>query len=461
MLGTRDAMDCRPVASERLVLTVRSGLVIPALSNARVQIVAFWLRKAGFSVADQGVFSGANFLAQILLARWLSPAEYGAFAVAFSIYLVLSGFHNALVLEPTAVLGPARYTHRLDRYVRELVWMHGVVTGPLGLATALAALAVVHDRSLEQALVAAGLALPLVLLIWLARRIPYLRTDPVGALRASAAYAAAMLAGVGLLRVAGGLSAVSAWLVLALAAVIGSLAGAMPVGRGKPVAREEPGLRGTFAEHWRFGRWIVAAALVNLGTGQLQVILTATVAGLEAAAALRTMLTPVLPLTQAFTAVGLLLVPLMARDHASGDWQALRRKTKLLASTLTAIALIYEAGLIAFAEPLVLLLYGEHYLQAAWLLPIVGLIGVFTAAATGPSFSLRAMQKPEHFFLAATLTSPIGLVTAISFTWLWGLGGAAASLVSYYAAGLVVALLLYRRWAPVAHLAPQGGGSAR
>lgn len=441
------------MASERLVLTVRSGLVIPALSSARVRTVAFWLRKAGFSVADQGVFSGANFLGQVLLARWLGPAEYGAFAVAFSIYLVLSGFHNALVLEPMVVLGPARHAQRMDQYVRELVRMHAVVTGPLGLATALAAPVVVHDRSLERALLATGLALPLTLLVWLARRIPYLRTDPADAFRASAVYAAAMLAGVGLLRVAGGLSAASAWLILALAAAIGSLAGGIPVGRGKPASGEGSGLRAAFAEHWRFGRWIVAAALVNLGTGQLQVILIGAVAGLEAAGALRAMLTPVLPLTQAFTAVGLLLVPLMARDYASGDWQALWRKTKLVVGTLTAIALIYEAGLVAFAEPLVLLLYGEHYLQAAWLLPIVGSIGVFTAAATGFSFSLRAMQKPEYHFVTAVLMGPIGLTTAFALTSLWGVAGAAASLVCYYAAGLSVSTVLYRRWTPVARMA--------
>ena len=425
------------------------------LSTTRLRSVAFWLRQAGFSVADHGVFSGASFLVQVLLARWLGPAEYGAFAIAFSIYLVLSGFHNALILEPMAVLGPAHHAHRLDRYVSELVWMHAVVTGPLGLATALVALALVHDRSLERALVSAGLALPLSLLIWLARRIPYLRTDPAGALRASVAYAVAMLAGVGVLRVAGGLSASSAWLVLALAAAIGSLAGGMPLGRGKPAAGEESGLRAAFTEHWRFGRWIAAAALVNLGTGQLQVILVGAVAGLEAAGLLRAILNPILPLTQTVTAIGLLVIPLMARDYAGGDRQALRRKTKLLVSTLAAIALIYEAGLIAFAKPLMLLLYGKQYLDAAWLLPIVGLIGVFTAAAAGLSFALRAMQRPEHYFVAATLTGPVGLLTAISFTWMWGLGGAAASLVIYYAAGLAVALLLYRRWAPVALLAPQ------
>ena len=416
-------------------------------STTRLRSVAFWLRQAGSSVADQGVFSGASFLVQVLLARWLGPAEYGAFAVAFSIYLVLLGFHNALILEPMLVFGPAHHAQRLDRYVRELVRMHAVVTGPLGLATALGALAVVHDRSLERALLATGLALPLTLLVWLARRIPYLRTDPAGALRASAAYAVAMLAGVGFLRIAGGLSAASAWLVLALAAAIASLASGMPVGRGKPAAGGEPGLHAAFAEHWRFGRWIVAAALVNLGTGQLQVILIGAVAGLEAAGALRAMLIPGLSLTtQASMALGQLLIPVMARDYARGDWQAFERKTKLIIVSLTAIALVYEAGLTAFAKPLVALLYGERYVHAAWLLPILGLSGVFTAAATGFTFSLRAIQKSETLFVVAVTAGPVGILAAVSFTPLMGLGGAAGGVLCYYAAGLAVTLLLYRRW---------------
>jgi O-antigen/teichoic acid export membrane protein len=444
------------VVNERLTRTVRGGLMTAALSRARVRTVAFWLRKAGISVADQGVFSGGNFLANVLLARWLGPAEYGAFAVAFSVYLVFLGFHNALILEPMLVFGPARHVHRLDRYVRELVRMHAMVTVPLGLATVLVALAVVHDRSLERALLAAGLALPLTLLIWFVRRIPYLRTNPSGSLRASAAYTAVLLAAVGLLRVAGGLSGASAWLVLALAAAIGSLAAARPMGLGKPVAGGELGLRKVFAEHWGFGRWFVLAALFNLGAGQLQVILTGTVAGLEAAGALRAMLIPGLSLTtQAFMALGQLLIPVMTRDYTSGDWQAFERKTKLIVVSLTTIALVYEAGLTAFAEPLVALLYGERYVHVAWLLPIIGLCGVFTAAAAGFTFALRAIQKPGTIFAVAVTAGSVGILAAVSLTPLMGLVGAVGSFLCHYVAGLAITVLLFRRWIPGARIALQ------
>ena len=56
-------------------------------SEFTLKRVLKWLHKGGFAVLDQGLFAGSNFLASILLARWLPAAEYGAFVVAYSIFL--------------------------------------------------------------------------------------------------------------------------------------------------------------------------------------------------------------------------------------------------------------------------------------------------------------------------------------------------------------------------------------
>jgi hypothetical protein len=40
-----------------------------------------WAKKAGLAVLDQGLFTGSHFIINVLLARWLEPAQYGAFAV--------------------------------------------------------------------------------------------------------------------------------------------------------------------------------------------------------------------------------------------------------------------------------------------------------------------------------------------------------------------------------------------
>ena len=64
-----------------------------------------WQTPALISLADQAVFSGSMLLVNILLARWTSPEEFGAFAVLFAVFLIFAGFHNALIVEPMSVFG--------------------------------------------------------------------------------------------------------------------------------------------------------------------------------------------------------------------------------------------------------------------------------------------------------------------------------------------------------------------
>src|SRR5579872_6645673 len=76
-----------------------------------------WLRKGFLALLDQGLLSGSNFFIAILLARWLSRDAYGAYALGFSIFILLSGFHNAFFLEPMSVFGPESYAGCLGGYV--------------------------------------------------------------------------------------------------------------------------------------------------------------------------------------------------------------------------------------------------------------------------------------------------------------------------------------------------------
>src|SRR4051794_23090859 len=50
--------------------------------RTRSRLVEF-ASKGSLAVMDQALFSGANFLASIALARSLTPADYGAYSVAF------------------------------------------------------------------------------------------------------------------------------------------------------------------------------------------------------------------------------------------------------------------------------------------------------------------------------------------------------------------------------------------
>src|SRR5258708_30826975 len=105
------------------------------LTRARLRM---WGWRSAMSLVDQGFTSGAGFGVNLLLARWMTPKAYGAFAVAFAGFLFVSGFHNVLLLEPLTVLGPSRHAGKLPAYFRAQIKVHGLLVGGLSAAVLLA-----------------------------------------------------------------------------------------------------------------------------------------------------------------------------------------------------------------------------------------------------------------------------------------------------------------------------------
>jgi hypothetical protein len=123
-----------------------------------VQRLRHWFLKGGTAILDQGIFSSTNFILNLLLARWLDASSYGVFAVAFAVYLFFTGFHNAMILEPISVLGPARYKLELPGYLHSQYRIHFLITLPLGCLMAMSGWLVssFSNRVLGDALISIG-----------------------------------------------------------------------------------------------------------------------------------------------------------------------------------------------------------------------------------------------------------------------------------------------------------------
>ncbi|HEX8871978.1 MAG TPA: WecB/TagA/CpsF family glycosyltransferase, partial [Candidatus Acidoferrum sp.] len=120
------------------------------------------------------------------------------FAVAFAGFLFVSGFHNVLLLEPMSVMGPSRYAGNLPAYFRAQIVVHMLLVGALSAALLLAGAVlwrVVPGNPLAGAVVGGGLALPFLLLAWLARRMCYVVQRPALAMEGSAVYVGLVLVG--------------------------------------------------------------------------------------------------------------------------------------------------------------------------------------------------------------------------------------------------------------------------
>jgi O-antigen/teichoic acid export membrane protein len=119
---------------------------------------------------------------------------------------------------------------------------------------------------------------------------------------------------------------------------------------------------------------------------------------------------------------------------------------------LVAVAALYEAALLLFSDPLARLIYAGRFVDAIGLIPVFGLTGVMVALNTGYSLVLRAAQRPRLHLVASAISGSVGLLTAILFTWIWGLAGAAASLLILYAVAAGTMYHCYRTALPDRHL---------
>jgi hypothetical protein len=170
------------------------------ISTLDIKRMRSWGLRGRLAILDQGAFSGSNFILNILLARWLTQEDYGAFSVAFKIVLFLSSFHNAIQLEPMSVIGPANYQENLEEYLHAQIRLNFIITIPIAILFFLAGRILlstgVIDSRLSQVLVAAGLAMPFIFFLWVVRRTFYVRQQPVGALSSSVLYAFLMMGGL-------------------------------------------------------------------------------------------------------------------------------------------------------------------------------------------------------------------------------------------------------------------------
>ena len=400
------------------------------LTSERLRV---WGARVGFSLVDQGLFSGAGFLVNLLLARWLVPASYGAFAVAFAGFLFISGFHNVLILEPLTVMGPGRHSDNLPAYFRAQFLIHFLLVGWLAIAGLLGGVAlsrVTPDSPLVGAIFGSALMLPLLLLLWLVRRVCYVLQIPRLAVAGTASYFVLVVAGLLTLRHFGWATPFFSFLLMGGASLVASGVLLARIGFFRdPKVSSDISWQATLRENWTYGRWLVGSTILAFANGQAQTFVVAGMIGLGAAGVLRAMQLPSLLMTQALTAGSLLILPNLSYDLGRANLHRLRRKALLTSLFMGLAASLFSVALFFLSGTITRLFYGGRYSESAWLIPVLALMTVGTGLSFGFSMLLRLMRKTHVEFLAFCIAGVLSLASAFLFSRAWGVRGVAISMV--------------------------------
>jgi O-antigen/teichoic acid export membrane protein len=387
-----------------------------------------WIRKGVGALADQGMVSGSTFVLNIFLARWLGAEQYGAYAIAFSIFLFLTSFHNAMLLEPMSVFGPGEYRSSLPQYLGQLVRLHFAVTGILAGVLCIASIVVGlmgPTKLLAPGLWGTSLALPFILFFWLWRRAAYLESKPNVAIRGAVTYAATALGLMWLLEVVHWLSSFSAFVILAIAGITASLVLIWSI---RPQLLS---LCHSFASvlkrHWKYGRWVAVSAFVFWLNGNAYYIVAGSLLGMRNVAGLRAIQNFVQPVIQFLAAISLLILPRASSWFSDKDRRTFRRNMIWVTLLFTGAATLYSAMAVVLGHPLVALVYRGRYTEYSYLLPWLAVGVLLTAVAQGPTIALQAMQSPNEIFIGYAIGG-ITIVPGIVLTRYYGVFGAALGL---------------------------------
>jgi O-antigen/teichoic acid export membrane protein len=406
-----------------------------------------WGIRGGMSLLDQGVYSGANFVFSVLLARWLTGVDFGVFAIVFATYSIFYQLHTAYITDSMNVLGPANYKANIKAYIVGQLKVHFLVTISIGLLFSCILLGynfLFTTRQIDIIWIYYFLCLPFMLLPWFVRRAFYLLGTPGMAATTSGLYGIILFVLLFVIKKNDYLNATTSLLPMALAGFLSGLLILWVFGTAEN--NKKINLDTIFKQNWVFGKWLIFAGVLVSLTGQIQIYMTGLMLSVEAAGALKAILNIIQPMIVMISSLSVFALPILARNFGLGEKSKLQRNALNISLISTLGAIIYFVTISLLRIPVENLLYNGKYSVYVFLIPILGIVPIFMAITTGVDIAFRAIQKPQSQLIVSIVWVTASALSSFVFIYYWGIMGAALSAVFGQSISTLVYVLLYKKW---------------
>lgn len=399
-----------------------------------------FLRTELVGLTDQALASGTNFLTLILVARTVTPVQFGYFALVFTLIQSLGTVQTALITRPHNVLGSARTGDDYRRYTGTLAAAQGafaVVLAALLLIAAVGAHAA--GNSAAPILLAASPGLLAWQLQEFGRRVLYTEGRIGSALLNDALSYGGQIVALSVLWQTGSLTGPSALYIVAVTSAAGAVLAAFQVRRSITRGFERAPLSLT----WRFGRWLGAGEVAYWIASQSFLYLAGAVVGAAASGALKASQTLLGPLSVFLAFFSTSLPIRFARADAAGGTE-LHDEVKRAWAIMLPIGAAYCLLTALFARSLLHLVYGSGYARYAGTVRLIALYYLVLTAANVVVGCLSGVQRTKQVFRANACAA----IFSVAGGWLlvrgFGVNGAALGLIGGVVVTLAVCAPAYR-----------------
>jgi len=399
-----------------------------------------------YSTFDQAVVSATSFLVSVLVARWGSPLQYGAYSTAQSFYLLGAGFHNALVIEPLGVIAPRALRAERRSHLVAAARYSTVLAIVCGAAVAVLAEIFIHSILLTAAVAVAS---PLLISQIFVRRVCYAVDNQRAALAGSAAFLLIAISGLYLLHTHFLLTGGLAYVALACGAIAAMLASGRWLNHSLGPRETEGNASDSIARSYlNFGSWLAISCLVGWLNAGIYVPMVSKYLGLVQAGTLRAAEMLFTPIDQFMASVAILLIPLLSAQEVTGkegvptpEFPFTRLQWLIGGGTL-----LYGVIMFYNSHFFLHLFYGGSTFSAAdAAVPGIGVSIIANGVSTsGPGMKLRISGNTRGLFLAGLAGAVISVAIGIPLMMRYGIAGAAGGRAAASLGNLAVATQISR-----------------
>jgi len=407
--------------------------------------VKHWLGKGAWTIVDQSFFAFSNFVLNIVLARWLTESDYGAFSLAFSIFLLLGVIFNALMVEPMMVYGSGKYKSAFSTYIQLLTRTHwkfvSIILSVIGLIIACC----FYQSSSFTVLLTLACFSGFMFYQWLLRRACYLIMQPHIAAIGGLFYFVVMMAGVFILKYTDFLNAITGMLIMAVASLVASCwikYSLKKINKGS----SELDQNNVYQNHWEYGRWAIGTNVMSWIPGNIYFLVLGWWYTERTPGDLKAVFNFALPMLQLVGAFGPMIIPIMVQASARGGFDSVIVR---LGKIVVLATVLYATVLGFFGSTFLQLLYQGKYIEHAGNLWLVGFLPIFAGLVMIYGSAIRAMEKPKLVFQSYIWVCAICVLIGLPITYHYGVAGAVIGMLVATMANALILYLLYCKHKPV------------
>jgi O-antigen/teichoic acid export membrane protein len=391
-----------------------------------------------WAFVDQILWSASNFLTTLLLARILSPDDFGTYVIAYSAWTIILIAAREGLAQPFILLSAHMAFPEIRRRAADAT---GAVVGVgvlAGVALCAAAFVIGSDSAAGRLYLVLGAFAPLLLLQDHCRYLAFTAKKAHLAVISDATWVALQLAALAVLHLTDRTTVVTVVLAWAVAGGAASLV-ALWLLRIRPRIRRQT--VGQLREMLVLGRWMVLSGALSQLLAFLQLGLLAILFDQAVVGAYRAIQVLFVPLALLSTALSTGVLPRLAESANQRDAEGLRHRVRQYNAVLVGTTIVYIAPFVVWGDSIIRFALDAEFASYSFLLPpLLGYLLV-TAANSAPEAGLKAMRRIKN--LAAIL----GVVGVARLALTLGVGSAmSVTAVLWSMTLLVVAWTLWLWW---------------